>query len=129
MPRSSARKRISSTEKRERGRPLAAVGRSQASALTVTVSCGGKSRRPAGAGGIVQRPTGFRPAAAPLVDGLPVEPAALGDFGMGKVRVCGQHQGKPGAQYRPVRGGSPSGGAAGFGELLFGELGLMGRFR
>jgi hypothetical protein len=68
------------------------------------------------------------PAAAPLVNGLPVEPAALGDFGVRQLGVCGQHQGKAGAEYRPVRGGSPSGGAAGFRELFFGELGLMGGF-
>ena len=126
MPNSQARAQTSSTEKRERGRRCASTGRSHARALTTTWSSGGKRPRPAGPGRVREAPTRCVPAAAPLLDGLAGEPAAVRHLRVGELRMLVQHEGKARAHDLAVGCGMLGGDAASEFQLLGRELGSMG---
>jgi hypothetical protein len=66
-----------------------------------------------------------RPAAAPLVDRLIVEAAARPNFGVGEIRMLGEHQRQAGAADLTDGCGVLGRDLLGLGELLGCELGLI----
>ena len=65
------------------------------------------------------------PPAAPPVDGMRLQTAALGSLRMADGGFFGEYEGEAGAQHFAMRRGACRGGLAGLGELLWSELGLV----